>query len=265
MARRPGAQAMPGAGVRGIDQDLFTRFGIDPVHQAHGWKVGFSRIPHTHGHQIVLAGQDGQTIVEPPGPEVGDQEDSGLALENGSQQFQGALMLVPRPSGVKVSNSRMMRSTWLLPLAGGMNFSTRSLNRTSPTLSLLAMALKASTPQSSAAISTLVRPVVPNQPLRLMSTASITVSSRSSSKSLTKGSPVRAVTFQSMVRTSSPGTYSRTSRNSMPVPLKTEWYSPEKTSCTRRRVRISMRRTASRISAGMPPGAVGLLSRDMAA
>ncbi len=62
---------------------------------------------------------------------------------------------------------------------------------------------------------------------------------------------MRAVTFQSMVRTSSPGTYSRTSRNSMPVPLKTEWYSPLKTSSTRRRVRISILRTAARTSGGM--------------
>ncbi len=38
-----------------------------------------------------------------------------------------------------------------------------------------------------------------------MSTISITVSSRSSVKSFTCGVPVRAVTFQSIVRTSSPG------------------------------------------------------------
>ena len=37
---------------------------------------------------------------------------------------------------------------------------------------------------------------------------------------------MRAVTFQSMVRTSSPGAYSRTSANSMPRPLKTAWYAP---------------------------------------
>ena len=34
---------------------------------------------------------------------------------------------------------------------------------------------------------------------------------------------MRAVTFQSIVRTSSPGRYSRTSANSMPRPLKTAW------------------------------------------
>ena len=56
----------------------------------------------------------------------------------------------------------------------------------------------------------------------LTSTSNSTVSSRSSTWRLTKGVPVRAVTFQSMVRTSSPGTYGRTSSNSMPRPLNTE-------------------------------------------
>src|SRR6267154_1993444 len=39
---------------------------------------------------------------------------------------------------------------------------------------------------------------------------------------------MRAVTFQSMARMSSPGRYSRTSTNSMPVPLNVERYSPTK-------------------------------------
>ena len=45
----------------------------------------------------------------------------------------------------------------------------------------------------------------------LTSTASMTVSSRSSTNFLMKGWPMRAVTFQSIARMSSPGTYSRTS------------------------------------------------------
>ena len=46
--------------------------------------------------------------------------------------------------------------------------------------------------------------LVPNAPDRLRSTMSITVSSRSSTYFLMKGWPMRAVTFQSMARTSSP-------------------------------------------------------------
>ena len=37
---------------------------------------------------------------------------------------------------------------------------------------------------------------------------------------------MRAMTFQSIVRMSSPGLYWRTSENAMPRPLKTEWYWP---------------------------------------
>src|SRR5215510_5439 len=53
-----------------------------------------------------------------------------------------------------------------------------------------------------------------------------------------------------MVRMSSPNWYSRTSLNSIPRPLNTEWYSPASDSFTSRLVRISIRRTFLRISAG---------------
>src|SRR5579863_1022691 len=51
---------------------------------------------------------------------------------------------------------------------------------------------------------------------------------------------MRAETFQSMRRMSSPGMYWRTSENAMPLPLKTEWYCPAIRSRTRRSVTISI-------------------------
>ena len=75
-----------------------------------------------------------------------------------------------------------------------------------------------------------------------MSTRSMTVISRSSTKSLTYGSFMRADTFQSMRRMSSPGMYWRTSEKAMPAPLKTEWYWPAMRSRTRRSVTISILR-----------------------
>ena len=60
---------------------------------------------------------------------------------------------------------------------------------------------------------------------------------------------MRAVTFQSMVRTSSPGSYSRTSANSMPRPLKTAWYAPPIPDSRITRVRIWMRRILRRVFA----------------
>ncbi len=144
----------------------------------------------------------------------------------------------------------MIRSTWRLPLAGGTNISIRSLNAISPTRSLFAVAENASVAATSAARSRFVTRVVVTADDPLRSTSSITVSSRSSTYVFTYGVPIRAVTFQSIERTSSPGSYCRTSENSMPRPRNTLWYSPRNTLATSRRARISMRRTRVMRSAG---------------
>jgi hypothetical protein len=67
------------------------------------------------------------------------------------------------------------------------------------------MADIASTAASSLASSLLKRARVPKRSEPERSTASITVSSRSSMYRLTYGFRMRAVTFQSIERTSSPG------------------------------------------------------------
>ena len=95
------------------------------------------------------------------------------------------------------------------------------------------MALKARVAAISAASSRLSCACEPKESEPLRSTASMTVSSRSSRKSLTCGKPVRALTFQSMERTSSPYWYGRTSSNSMPRPLNAERNWPASTSLTR--------------------------------
>src|SRR5690348_7318801 len=61
---------------------------------------------------------------------------------------------------------------------------------------------------------------------------------------------MRAVTFQSMLRTSSPAWYSRTSANSMPCPLKTDRYSPVNSEFTSPRVRSSSSLTWRSTSGG---------------
>jgi hypothetical protein len=81
--------------------------------------------------------------------------------------------------------SLMSRSTCERPLRGGTTFSTRSEKRMSPTRSLLAMALKAICAATSAAISALLRSCEPNSFEADTSTSNITVSSRSSVKTLT--------------------------------------------------------------------------------
>ncbi len=96
------------------------------------------------------------------------------------------------------------RRTCFLPFRGGITFSTRSLNSKRPTRSLLAMAEKAICAATSAAISDLRVPREPNSSDAETSTRSTTVSSRSSVNTFTCGALVRAVTFQSMERMSSP-------------------------------------------------------------
>ena len=81
----------------------------------------------------------------------------------------------------------------------------RSLKLISPTLSAFCTAAMANRQVSSAASSDLVRDSEPKACEPETSTRKITVSSRSSAKLLMWGMPVRAVTFQSMARTSSPG------------------------------------------------------------
>jgi hypothetical protein len=64
---------------------------------------------------------------------------------------------------------------------------------------------------------------------------------------------MRAVTFQSIERTSSPGRYSRTSMNSMPCPLNVDLYSPTNVELMIFRVRSSMRRSFFKNSAESIP------------
>src|SRR5512135_1960570 len=75
-----------------------------------------------------------------------------------------------------------------------------------------------------------------------MSTSTITSSSRSSMNCLTNVLRMRPLTFQSIRRTSSPGTYSRTSSKSMPRPLKIEADAPAMSCSEVRRDLISTRR-----------------------
>ena len=79
------------------------------------------------------------------------------------------------------------------------------VKKITPTLSLFLMAEKASIAESSVANSLLNCSCVPKFPDADTSIKSITVISLSSSKTFTNGALYRAVTFQSMERTSSPG------------------------------------------------------------
>ena len=133
---------------------------------------------------------------------------------------------VPLDTGSMLSNSRTIYNACGLPFFGGMYFSILLLKKITPTLSLLLTALKAITAAISVIRSFFLLPTVPNKLLVLISTKSIRVNSLSSSNTLEKGVENRALTFQSIKRTSSPALYSFTSRKLIPLPLNAEWYSP---------------------------------------
>jgi hypothetical protein len=112
---------------------------------------------------------------------------------------------VPVPTGSAPRISRTTRATCFCPFIGGTSFSTRSVVMMRPTRSSCFTALNAHRAATRAASSALLISRVPNSQLADRSTTSMTFISRSSTNTLTKVSFMRALTFQSIVRTSSPG------------------------------------------------------------
>jgi len=125
--------------------------------------------------------------------------------------------------GVWVASSSAGVPSALPPAFCTSRLAFRIATRPSVRESATRVAASARTAHNSAARRDFSRSTDPKRPDAERSTASSTVSSRSSWKRLMKGRPARAVTFQSIVRTSSPGTYGRTSSNVMPRPLKALW------------------------------------------
>ena len=125
------------------------------------------------------------------------------------------------PLGPRIAASTAARTITCAcarPRRGGMYARAAVEKSSSPMRSEFCTAEKAKTAASSAAMSHLRQSTEPKPMEPETSTATMTVRSRSSTNSLTCGTPLRAVTFQSMVRMSSPGWYSRTCANSIPRP-----------------------------------------------
>src|SRR5439155_509497 len=84
------------------------------------------------------------------------------------------------------------------------------------------VATRPSASATPSATSAFRRSAVPNCIEADVSRTSQVTSTRSARCTRTCGSPVRAVTFQSIRRTSSPGTYGRTCASSVPTPIMAE-------------------------------------------
>ena len=113
-----------------------------------------------------------------------------------------------------------MRSTWMRPDAGGMTASTPVSMTTAPTRLPPRVSTCARVVATSASTRSFWRSTGPKPIDAEWSSSSHAVRSRSSTYSRTYGSSSRAVTFHSMWRRSSPGTYSRRSVKSSPDPRK---------------------------------------------
>ena len=111
--------------------------------------------------------------------------------------------------------------------------------------------------ETPSATSHLRRSAVPKVMDADVSSSSHVSTARSATWTRTCGSSVRAVTFQSIRRTSSPGTYGRTWASSVPSPCAHERWSPASSPSIRRRtVRSTLRRSAD--GTGPGPGRPGV-------
>ena len=116
--------------------------------------------------------------------------------------------------------SLTIRSTCARPPEAGIVRSTWLANSTAPTRLPRRVSRRAIVAVKSTRTVRLSRPssIVPKSTDGLRSSRNHAVTSRSSWYSRTCGIVVRAVTFQSMSRTSSPGSYSRSDARSSPEP-----------------------------------------------
>jgi len=205
----------------GVDLDDFAGFGVLQNQAADGGQFEFKAVGDLNGDDVMAAiglaqrreGGEGERLRQDQAGlafgAVGRAAVGGVSGREKSEttaamarcgvtrvrNSSARLRFVPRRLGSKNKISRITRRTWRRPLRGGMNFSTSSVKRMRPTLSLLRMAEKARTEAISAASSRLDCSPEPKRPEPLRSTTSMRVSSRSSTNFLMNGWFMRAVTF----------------------------------------------------------------------
>ena len=126
-----------------------------------------------------------------------------------------------RRSGSRPSAVSRPSRPWR-PCVGGSVAGASSPNVITPRRFPRRVAMCPTAIATPAATSALRRSAVPNCIDGDVSSTSHVTSTRSASCTRTCGSPVRAVTFHSMSRTSSPGAYGRTCASSVPGPWRAE-------------------------------------------
>ena len=208
------------------------------VDQPHVGQVHLQRINHPHRHHIVALRQLAQGLLPARlADEVGDHKHRAALAHRSAPPLSAS-----RPGGSHPTSSPAAKpaacarsiwcsncSTWLRPPRAG-NTLTASFcpapNNKAPTRLPCRLIRRDNTPTKPCSTSLLRCSPEPKLSEGLRSSKNQAVISRSSVNTLTCGCCRRAVTFQSMCRTSSWCWYSRRSARSRPVPRISVRWSP---------------------------------------
>ena len=230
LAVADGGLGEPGPEPRGggVDPDLAPGLGVDEREVADVGQLVLAGIADLHDEHRVALG-DGAQLREPvDGPaEVGDEDDLATRRRAAGDEAQcrlgraravGERLVAGAARAPSVSASRSVASSAARPVRGSVRTSLRPPNVITPRRLPRCAERCAIAMETPSATSALRRSAVPNCMEGEESRRSQVVSARSGTWTRTWGWFIRAVTFQSIRRTSSPASYGRTCASSVPPP-----------------------------------------------
>ena len=212
--------------VPGVDAELPAGLRVDEPELAGVRQLLLARVADLDGEDVVPAGE----LEHRPAPveraaEVGDDDDERPLA--GDRPGPGQRLAerrradrTPASSSPRSAASRPTRPT--RPCRGGSVRGLASPNETTPSRLPRRVATWPIAIATPSATSALRRSAVPNRIEGDVSRTSQVTRTRSATCTRTCGSPVRAVTFQSIRRTSSPSAYGRICASSVPSPCSAE-------------------------------------------
>ena len=267
-ARRaaPSSNACAQPPVGGVDAQRAARLGIDEGQLADvdegllarvGDLDGEDRVARRRRRSAARRQSSGAAEVGDDGHEAGRGPRGG----HGPQRVGDRRRRRRPPRAARSASVRSRPSMPLRPPAGGLTDGlARPPKAMTPSRSERRATKRPTTRAAPSATSALRRSAVPKCIEAERSRSSHAVSWRSGTSSRTCGTPLRAVAFQSMRRTSSPGSYGRMRSRSRPAPRPSPRWSPTSRPPERRVRAISRRRTRSS-AIGPGPGRAGVRSR----
>src|SRR5579884_4044420 len=208
--RRPSRRR--GGGIRfahgpaaGVQQQPIARLRILQLQQANRRQFLLAGIGDAQGDEIVPSTGALERLLESLIEKITQQENDGAAMQHAVEVIEP--LPQRRATVFRLVEEYITDETQDVACALARRHEALDAigELHQPDAVIVADGAEASTAASSAATSRFCCSLVPNWLLPLQSTASSSVSSRSSMKRLTNGCPMRAVTFQSMARMSSPG------------------------------------------------------------